>query len=102
MVDYRIKPEAERDLIAIWQHIAADNAEAADEFLDSLHRASQTLAENPRAGRARNDIARGFRYFPSENYLILYRLADESIEVVRYLHGARDITALFDKDSRES
>jgi len=102
MANYRIKPEAERDLIALWRYVAASDAEAADKLLDSLHATSLMLADNPRAGRARDDIAKGFRYFPSGSYLILHRITNESIEVVRYLHGARDITVLFDDNRPDS
>ncbi|WP_281035505.1 type II toxin-antitoxin system RelE/ParE family toxin [Mesorhizobium sp. M6A.T.Cr.TU.017.01.1.1] len=29
------------------------------------------------------------------NYLVLYRLAKQRVEVVRFVHGARDVSALF-------
>lgn len=34
----------------------------------------------------------GLRFLPEGNYLIFYRLREEHLEVVRILHGARDIT----------
>jgi toxin ParE1/3/4 len=86
--------QAEDDLVAIWLHIAADSPAAADRVLDELDHRSQLLAREPRVGPARNDIAPGLRYFPSGRYLILYRLIPNGIEVVRYVHGARDLFAL--------
>jgi toxin ParE1/3/4 len=40
-------------------------------------------------GRARDDIASGVRHFPVGRYLIFYRVLDDGVEVVRYLHGMR-------------
>ena len=30
-------------------------------------------------------------YLPSGNYLILYRVIDDRVEIVRYVHGRRDL-----------
>ncbi|MER8367067.1 type II toxin-antitoxin system RelE/ParE family toxin [Mesorhizobium sp. M0991] len=30
-----------------------------------------------------------------DNYLVLYRLAEQRVETVRVVHGARDVSALF-------
>ncbi len=91
--------EAEEDLLGIWQFIAEDNDEAADRFVDTLYAKCQLLAMNPRLGPLRTDIAPELRYFPVGNYLILFREHSEGIEVVRVLHGARNLTAaLFPQD----
>ena len=37
----------------------------------------------------RDDIARGVRSFPVGSYLILFRSLDDGVEIVRYVHGAR-------------
>lgn len=45
--------------------------------------------------------ARDVRFWPIkgfENYLIFYRPTDRGIEMVRVLHGARDINAVFESD----
>lgn len=47
----------------------------------------------PRAHGVRSWVVRGF-----ENYLILYRPQAEGIEVIRFLHGARDIPSLLDDE----
>jgi toxin ParE1/3/4 len=43
---------------------------------------------------ARPDIAPGLRYLPVRRYLILYREVTGGIELVRVVHGARDVPAL--------
>jgi toxin ParE1/3/4 len=80
---------AENDLIEIWAYIARDNPPAADRLLDLLDEKSRMLAQNPKLGAVRDDIAEGVRHFPVGNYLILYRDIGEGVEVVRYVHGMR-------------
>lgn len=86
--------QAEEDLIAIWDYIARDNPRAADRLLDVLDAKSRALARNPHLGMARDDIARGVRHFPVGNYLVLYRVLGDGIEVVRYVHGMRRLQDL--------
>jgi toxin ParE1/3/4 len=85
---------AEEDLIEIWTYIARDSPRAADRLLDRLDRKSMMLAQNPRVGMARDDIAEGVRHFPVGNYLILYRLLKDGVEIVRYAHGRRRLRDL--------
>jgi toxin ParE1/3/4 len=80
---------AEDDLIEIWTYIARDNPAAADRLLDLLEGKSRMLAQNPKLGAARDDIATGVRHFPVGSYLILYRDIGDGVEVVRYVHGMR-------------
>jgi toxin ParE1/3/4 len=87
--------QAQEDLIDIWLHIAADDPGAADRVLDRLEQAAMNLAENPRMGPARDDIRPGLRYLVSDTYLILYQLAEDGVEIVRVVHGRRDLFGLF-------
>jgi toxin ParE1/3/4 len=85
----RLTPQAEADLIAIWTYIARANPDAADRLLDRLEQKSALLVQYPHLGMARDDIRPGVRHFPVGNYLILYRIAGDGIEVARYVHGRR-------------
>ena len=82
---------ADTDLIEIWRFIAADSRNSADRLLDDIELAWDRLADFPHLGRARSDLGRDIRLFPVRSYLILYRISDHEIEVVRVLHGAREI-----------
>lgn len=88
-------PAAERDLIDIWTYIATDNPDAADRLLDAIADRIEQLRKHPRMGRLRPDIAADARFLPIGNYVVLYRLTDEVVEIVRVVHGARDVTSLF-------
>ncbi len=86
---------AREDLIAIWTHIAEDNPQATDRVLDRLEGAENRLAESPQIGPARNDIRPGLRYLVSGPNLLLYRIRDGRIEIVRAVHGRRDLHGQF-------
>lgn len=95
MHDVTISKQARQDLIAIWEYIADDNPASADRLLDTLDARINRLAEHPLLGPARPDIRRDLRYLVCDNYLVLYRVLDDAVEVVRVLHGARNLTAIF-------
>ena len=87
-------PRARLDLIDIWIWIAADNPAAADRLVDLIDEKLRLLADNPRLGPARPDIAPDLRLFPLRRYLILYREQPEGIEVVRIIHGRRRLAGI--------
>jgi toxin ParE1/3/4 len=87
--------QAQEDIVEIAFYIAQDNAEAADRLMGKILRACDRLGASPRAGRAREELAPGLRSFPVGKYLIFYRPIPGGIEVIRVLHGARDIPSLF-------
>jgi toxin ParE1/3/4 len=92
---------AKADLIAIADYIAADNPEAAERFLDAAEAAFGFIASMPSVGRAyrvQSPAAQGMRVWRVEGferYLILYRALESGLEIVRVLHGSRDIERLF-------
>lgn len=87
--------QAEEDLIELWIYIAQDNPAAADRLLDAINERCLALADNPLMGRLRPDIAPELRYFTVGNYLILYRTLPDGVQIVRVIHGARDLPNLF-------
>src|SRR5579862_7560689 len=86
---------AEQDYRDIWRYIAADNPDAADRLLRLFDAKLDLYANNPGMGTAREALAPGLRSFPVGNYLVFYRIAQDGVELVRVLHGARDLKALF-------
>ncbi|MBZ9922750.1 type II toxin-antitoxin system RelE/ParE family toxin [Mesorhizobium sp. BR1-1-7] len=45
---------------------------------------------HPLSGAPRDDIAPGIRHLIVGNYLTLYRVEDDAIEILRALHGHRN------------
>jgi toxin ParE1/3/4 len=86
-----LAPEAEADLADAWFFIADGSIEAADAFVARLRNKCDWLAASPGAGRSRDDLRSGLRGFPFGDYVILYRELPPGIQVVRILHGSRDL-----------
>jgi toxin ParE1/3/4 len=89
------RPRAELDWLDLWDYIADDSLDRADEFLDRIEGKLQTLAQNPGMGRRRKELLAELRSFPIENYVVFYRELTNGIEVIRVLHGSRDIETVF-------
>ena len=88
-------PAAEADLEAIYDYIATDNAVAAATLVTRLEDLATRLAETPGIGRARTELLPDLRSFPFGNYVLFYRPTEGGIEIVRVLHGARDVPVIF-------
>jgi toxin ParE1/3/4 len=95
---YRLSQDARADLRAIWSFIAADSTRAADRFIDRLGEKFVLLAARPELGRRLDELEPGIRRLPVGAYLIFYRHDARGIEIVRVLHGARNIEQLFGPD----
>jgi toxin ParE1/3/4 len=89
------RPQAETDLDDIWWYIAQDNPDNADRLLDKIEERCQWLAQFPRMGVSRKELAHGLRSLAVGNYLIFYLPIADGIEVVRVMSGMRDIDAIF-------
>ena len=87
-------PRAIRDVDDIWLHIAADDPAAATRMVERLATAVARLADFPESGRARPEIGAGARSVVVGRYLVLYRINGEFVDIVRVIHGAREITRL--------
>ncbi len=90
-----VSNEARQDMAEIWSHIAVDDEGAADRGTASFHDRFTTLAENPMAGRSRAELLPSLRSFPAGSYTIFYFPQEEGVEIVRVIHGARDVTTMF-------
>lgn len=97
-----ITPAADRDVEEIATFIGQDNFGAAERFVSAATAAFHSLLELPNIGsRVSADDPRlaGLRRrrVPRfANYLIFYRVTEEAIQIIRVLHGARDIERLLE------
>lgn len=98
---YRLTRLAEQDIMSIAQYIANDNVKTAHDFIDEVERICQTLAQMPDLGTEVSFIkSETFQFFPVgkfQNFLIFYRLIQNTPEIVRVLHRHRDIEGLFEE-----
>ena len=94
-MNHRISPRADTDINSIWNYVAQDNPAAADRVEQEIQEAIEKLAKNPNFGHFRDDIApRQYRFYRVFSYLIIYRIEEDTLIVVRVIHGARDLPKL--------
>ena len=92
------RPSSRTDLIEIWDNIADDSEARADKFIDELDKKFQVLAKKPNLGRLRDELAKDLRSVPFGRYIIFFLPLADGIELVRVIHGARDLDALFHQE----
>jgi len=92
------RPRALSDLAEIWDYIADDSEARADAFVATIDAKFQTLAKHPGIGRLRDELAAGLRSLPIGRYVIFYLSLADGVEIIRVLHGSRDIVTIFHDD----
>jgi plasmid stabilization system protein ParE len=100
MARFVLTPAARADLAEISDYISKDNPDAANRVLDELRAAMRNLAEMPEMGHSRRDLAsESLRFWPLYSYLIIYRPEARPLQVVRVLHGSRDVHRILEEIS---
>lgn len=90
MATARFTPLARSDLKEIRDFIARDKPTAASQYMAMLKQKCELLAHSPGLGIQQDEYC-GLYKFPVDSYLIFYRISQTSIDVIRVLHGSRDI-----------
>lgn len=96
-------PAARDDLLEIFITIGQDNVDAAHRVIAAAEETFNRLAAMPGIGRrweSRIPHLMDLRVttIPKyRNYLVFYRVHPESIQIVRVLHGARDVEAVLEE-----
>ena len=89
------RPQAEADILEIWDYIAEDNIVQADRWVDRLDEKFELWATQPMMGRTRDELSLGIRSLIFGRYVVFFEPLPNGIDVVRVLHGSRDIDAAF-------
>jgi toxin ParE1/3/4 len=87
-------PQAIRDVDEIWEWIAADNVRAADRLGARIAEATDRLAEFPDNGTPRPGLGPSIRSLVVGRYLVFYRVGPDSVDILRVVHGARELRGL--------
>jgi toxin ParE1/3/4 len=90
---HRLAPQARAELSNIWNYIARENGNAAvaDGVIDDITERFHLLAQYPRMGRPRDDLRPGLCSFPVGQYVIIYMIDDEDVQILHVFHGCQDI-----------
>lgn len=91
---YRLSPKAVADLTDLIDYIAQDSPAAALRLIERIEKACAMVGDNPLLGPARPEIAPEARAWVVGKYLILYRGLPDGAEIVRVVHGARNLNDL--------
>jgi toxin ParE1/3/4 len=96
----RLRGAARVDINLIMENIHASRPRSARRFFLAVEKLAKRLTELPELGGVYESTDVEFsdlRVFPIprfKNYLLFYRVHEDGIDVVRVLHGARDIPTL--------
>lgn len=93
MADYRLTPRALADLDAIAVYSLGRLRRARTEkYLDALTDRIAWLAASPELGRARDEVAPGYRSFPEGQHLIFYMVFEGHISIIGVPHASMDLS----------
>lgn len=95
MSRFRIAELAKTDLADIREYIARDKPGAADRQIARFFERFHMLARHREMGQRRPELGADLRSFAVGNYVIVYRLIPDGIEIARVVSGYRDLEAFF-------
>jgi toxin ParE1/3/4 len=105
---YLIRPKADQDLEDQAYYLAnRGSAELGHRFLVAAHEAFVLLASQPKIGwhaRLKDPELKALRIFSIsgfEKMLVFYRPHREGIEIVRVVHGSRNLLSLLTREGME-
>ncbi len=92
MAKLRFTAEARRDLREVAEHGADQHGLIVSaRYMNGFPRLFRLLREQPFAGQARPEFARGIRSLSHRPYRLLYRVEADVVIVERIIHQARDV-----------
>lgn len=108
MKPIRIRPCADTEIDALADYIACDSPDAAMRFLDAVQKSFDLIGEQPGIGTQRYahlPMLEGLRMLPVsdfEKHLVFYIERPSYIDILRVLHGSRDIPAALVEGSEDT
>lgn len=97
-LELRLTPQALRDLDDIWGYTSEKwSAKQAERYQDGLTEAMYRLCEMPELARERIEITPAVRLHPTGSHIIVYRVAEGALDVLRVLGARQDWLAILAK-----
>jgi toxin ParE1/3/4 len=88
--------DAEADLFEIWNYLSRESSHAiADTRLRLIDECANRLRDWPYLSRTRDELLPGMRSVVVESHLIFFQVSATTVDIVRVVHGNRDIDAIF-------
>ena len=92
---YQISLEASHDLEAIVDYFLERNVDAGERFIQQFNKKCLYLTQFPYIGRSYEDLAPQVRGIPLCGYVLLYKVTEMGIIIVRVVSGYRDLENLW-------
>ena len=93
-----IAPSAIRDLDDISDYFLERNIQAGEQLLQEFTKKCRNLATFPTMGKSYSQVRADLRGIPLQGYIILYRLIDDGLEIVRVVNARQDLESLFEEE----
>ena len=97
---YIISPSASRDLNNIADYFLTRNLEAGEKLFHEFNKKCKILAQFPKMGRSYAQIKSFLRGIPLDGYIILYRVFEDRVEILRIVSGRQDLESLFREEEK--
>jgi len=96
MPGFRVTPKARDDLKNIGRYTERQwGRQQRTTYLKSIEKRFVWLAENPRLGKHRPDVAEGYYSFPQGEHVIFYLIGEKGINIIGIPHKELDIITYF-------
>lgn len=99
MMKLRINPLVAKDLKSIKDFIAEDNVDKALETVQEIYCQFENIQQFPYIGAdlsKRVSFKTDYKYVVWEDYVVLYKVGKEVVEIYRVVNRYQDITKIFD------
>ncbi len=96
-MSYRLSPLAVTDIDQIATYLSERNQPVAHEFIETLERQFALLGKHQRLGRARPELRPELRSWAHRSYVVLYRVVESRVEIIRVIHGSRDLVTVLNE-----
>jgi toxin ParE1/3/4 len=85
------------DFDKIYDYIGRESPHAAAKVLRSLDESIQLLSDQPKIGKVFRHRRHHLRLLTHDDYLVFYRERPGVVEIVRVIHGRRNIPDILDE-----
>lgn len=94
MLQLRVTPKAESDLVGIWVYTCDEwGVDQADKYLDELEDGMKQLIHHPSLGADYSHVLPGYRRLQIEHHAVFYKVLEPQLLIVRVLHEDMDAPA---------
>lgn len=98
MMKLRINPLVAKDLKSIKDFIAEDNVNKALETVQEIYRQFENIQQFPYIGAdlsKRVSFKTDYKYVVWEDYVVLYKVSKDAVEIYRVVNRYQDVTRIF-------